>query len=59
MTLDMSPSTVAPAVAPSDLKARAQADGVRFLLALFVDLTGKPCAKLVPVVAADELQHEG
>jgi glutamine synthetase len=38
---------------------RARADGVRFLLALFVDLTGKPCAKLVPVEAADELQHEG
>ncbi len=44
---------------PSDLAARAAADGVRFLLALFVDLTGKPCAKLVPVEAADELQHEG
>jgi glutamine synthetase len=44
--------------APS-LAERAQADGVRFLLALFVDLTGKPCAKLVPVEAADELQHEG
>jgi len=24
-----------------------------------VDLTGKPCAKLVPVEAAAELQHEG
>ncbi len=45
--------------APADLAARAKADGVRFLLALFVDLTGKPCAKLVPVEAADELQHEG
>jgi glutamine synthetase len=43
----------------ADLGARARADGVRFLLALFVDLTGKPCAKLVPVEAADELQHEG
>jgi glutamine synthetase len=42
-----------------DLKTRAEADGVRFLLALFVDLTGKPCAKLVPVEAADELQHDG
>lgn len=48
----------APATAPS-LAERARADGVRFLLALFVDLTGKPCAKLVPVEAADELQHEG
>src|ERR1700742_4094706 len=42
-----------------DLAVRARADGVRFLLALFVDLTGKPCAKLVPVEAADELQYEG
>lgn len=42
-----------------DLGSRAKADGVRFLLALFVDLAGKPCAKLVPVEAAEELQHEG
>jgi glutamine synthetase len=48
----------APAAVPS-LAERARADGVRFLLALFVDLTGKPCAKLVPVEAADELEHEG
>jgi glutamine synthetase len=38
--------------AAQDLAARAREDGVRFLLALFVDLTGKPCAKLVPVEAA-------
>ena len=42
-----------------DLASLAHADGVRFLLALFVDLTGKPCAKLVPVEAADELQDDG
>jgi glutamine synthetase len=59
MTLDLSPTAVASSLEPVDLKARAQADGVRFLLALFVDLTGKQCAKLVPVEAADELQHEG
>src|SRR6478735_7941418 len=57
MSLDLSPTPVA--LEPADLKARAQEDGVRFLLALFVDLTGKPCAKLVPVEAAEELQHEG
>jgi glutamine synthetase len=57
MTLDFSPRTTA--TAPPDLRTRAQADGVRFLLALFVDLTGKPCAKLVPVEAADELQRDG
>ncbi|MGO4236966.1 type III glutamate--ammonia ligase [Pseudarthrobacter sp. YAF2] len=35
----------------------AEAHGVRFLLATFVDMTGKPCAKLVPVEAADELEN--
>jgi glutamine synthetase len=42
-----------------DLPAMARADGVEFILALFVDLTGKPCAKLVPAAAAAALQHEG
>jgi glutamine synthetase len=37
----------------------ARADGVEFILATFVDMTGRPCAKLVPVAAADELQYEG
>jgi glutamine synthetase len=37
----------------------ARADGVEFILATFVDMTGRPCAKLVPVSAADELQYEG
>ncbi|WP_250558498.1 type III glutamate--ammonia ligase [Pseudonocardia lacus] len=55
----MTAPTAAQALEPADLKARAEADGVRFLLALFVDLTGKPCAKLVPVEAADELQRDG
>ncbi|MFH8251937.1 type III glutamate--ammonia ligase [Microbacterium sp. B2969] len=38
------------------LRARAEQDEVRFILAVFVDLNGKPCAKLVPVSAADELE---
>ena len=61
MTLDVAPVAAPPRPpAPEvDLATRARADGVRFLLALFVDLTGKPCAKLVPVEAADELQHDG
>lgn len=60
MTLDLAGRTgETDAPATLDLATRAEADGVRFLLALFVDLTGKPCAKLVPVEAADELQHEG
>ncbi|WP_432564002.1 type III glutamate--ammonia ligase [Kineococcus sp. SYSU DK003] len=37
----------------------AKADGVRYLLATFTTLTGKPCSKLVPVAAADELEAEG
>src|SRR5882672_6234541 len=59
------PHTVAPAGTETgtetgtDLADRADRDGVRFLLALFVDLTGKPCAKLVPVEAAGELQRDG
>jgi len=54
----LSPPPAAPAAEP-DLAARAHADGVRFLMALFVDLAGKPCAKLVPVEAAEELQNDG
>jgi glutamine synthetase len=41
------------------LAERARADGVEYLLATFVDMTGRPCAKLVPVAAADELQYDG
>ncbi|MEV0401319.1 type III glutamate--ammonia ligase [Actinoallomurus sp. NPDC050550] len=48
----------APDVSPS-LAAMARADGVRFILATFTTLVGKPCAKLVPVEAADALQSEG
>ncbi|PAZ14814.1 type III glutamate--ammonia ligase [Streptomyces sp. SA15] len=48
-----------PASATQSLASLAKADGVRFLLATFTTLTGKPCAKLVPVEAADALQGEG
>jgi glutamine synthetase len=37
----------------------ARADGVRYLLATFTTMSGKPCSKLIPVSAADELQNEG
>jgi glutamine synthetase len=43
----------------TDLATRARADGTQFILALFVDLTGKPCAKLVPIEAVEELQADG
>jgi glutamine synthetase len=45
--------------AGSDLASRARADGIEFIMALFVDLTGKPCAKLVPIEAVEELQTDG
>lgn len=44
---------------PPDLATLAQRSGTRFILALFVDLRGKPCAKLVPVEAVDQLATEG
>ncbi len=45
--------------ATQSLASMARADGVRYLLATFTTLTGKPCSKLVPVSAADELEAEG
>jgi glutamine synthetase len=41
------------------LPERARACGTTFILALFVTLTGKPCAKLVPIEAVDLLENEG
>lgn len=42
-----------------DLAARAAADGVEFIYAMFVEMHGKPCAKLVPVSAIDDLLENG
>ncbi|GAA1821599.1 type III glutamate--ammonia ligase [Nesterenkonia flava] len=44
--------------APS-LKDLVAEHETKFILALFVDLHGKPCAKLVPVEAVDQLISEG
>ena len=44
---------------PSRLAALCEAAGTKFILALFVDLNGKPCAKLVPVESAEQLATEG
>ncbi|CAN5606860.1 type III glutamate--ammonia ligase [soil metagenome] len=41
------------------LAEKALLSGTTFVLALFVDLDGKPCAKLVPVEAIDELATNG
>lgn len=48
-----------PAWSESLLAERVAADGVRFILATFVDLNGKPCAKLVPVQALEMLETDG
>lgn len=44
---------------PATLQDRCRQSGTRFILALFVDLRGKLCAKLVPVEAVDLLATEG
>ncbi|MDX2758427.1 type III glutamate--ammonia ligase [Streptomyces europaeiscabiei] len=45
--------------AAPDLAQLVRADGIEFVLAVFVDLTGKPCAKLVPAQSVEELRDEG
>ncbi len=42
-----------------DLRQALAEDGIEFLFAMFVDLHGKPCAKLVPVSALDGLLENG
>lgn len=42
-----------------DLRARAEADGIEFFLAMFVDMHGKPCAKAVPMASFDLLMDGG
>ena len=46
------------AITPS-LAELCDKHGTAFVLAMFVDLRGKPCAKLVPVEAIDELATDG
>jgi glutamine synthetase len=43
----------------TDLAELAAQSGTKFILALFVDLRGKPCAKLVPVEAVNLLATDG
>jgi len=47
-------STSAPGLAE-----QVRRDSVEFILALFVDLAGKPCSKLVPAQAVEQLEKEG
>jgi glutamine synthetase len=48
-----------PATSTPTLAQRVAADEVNFILATFVDLNGKPCAKLVPAQAVEMLETEG
>jgi glutamine synthetase len=43
----------------AELRAKAEADGVEFFFAMFVDMHGKPCAKMVPVQAVGVLAGGG
>ena len=42
-----------------DLRSRAESDGIKFFFAMFVDMHGKPCAKLVPFESFDLLMDGG
>src|SRR5271154_6662433 len=48
-----------PITTKEELVAAARRDGVEFLFAMFVDMHGKPCAKMVPVSAIDGLMADG
>jgi glutamine synthetase len=52
-------TTTTTSTATPDLATLAADAGTKFILALFVDLRGKPCAKLVPVEAIDLLATDG
>ncbi len=45
--------------AEAQLRAKAEEDGVEFFFAMFVDMHGKPCAKMIPVEAVDVLAGGG
>ena len=38
-----------------DLKAQAERDGIEFFFAMFVDMHGKSCAKMIPIEAFDQM----
>ena len=45
--------------ARQELKERAQDDGIEFFFAMFVDMHGKPCAKLIPASSFDDVLMGG
>jgi glutamine synthetase len=54
-----SAAELGPISSNEDLVAAIARDGVEFLFAMFVDMHGKPCAKMVPVSAIDGLLADG
>ena len=48
-----------PMESAADLISATERDGVEFLFAMFVDMHGKPCAKMVPVSAIEGLMADG
>ncbi|HEV3264509.1 MAG TPA: hypothetical protein VG014_03235, partial [Acidimicrobiales bacterium] len=49
----------APPASADELVDVLERDGIEFIFAMFVDLHGKPCAKLVPSSAVDQLMTDG
>lgn len=43
----------------AELKSRAEKDGIEFFFAMFVDMHGKPCAKLIPADNFDQMMTQG
>jgi glutamine synthetase len=52
-------ATIAPSTTKEDVRRRAQQDGIEFFFAQFVDMHGKPNAKLVPMSNFDGMFDEG
>ena len=45
--------------ATEEIRELVERDGIEFIYAMFVEMHGKPCAKLVPVSALDDLMSVG
>lgn len=58
-TSETSPVDTIPESLSPTLSQLAHASGTTFILALFVTLSGKPCAKLVPIEAVKQLEDDG
>lgn len=55
----MTPSPTPSEAPTTELEELCRQHSISFILAMFVDLRGKPCAKLVPVESVQELASEG